>query len=92
MSPLHNAILQRRLVDIELLIKHGADVNAYLPQTARQPGRREIPRQKLLLAKDDRDYNPLLLASGDHNILPVFQFLLDNGADPNFFFPVVGMS
>ena len=90
MTLLHHAILQRRQSDIKLLIKHGADVNAYLPQTARRPDRKELPRQQLLLAKDDRDYTPLLLASGDPNTLPIFQLLLDSGANPNFFFPVIG--
>lgn len=90
-KPIHCAILLNRVPEMELLIKHGADVNAYLPPTAQRPDLKEVPRHALLLERGGRDFTPLLLASHDRWAkLPVFKFLLQHGADPNFEFPVVG--
>lgn len=65
-------------------------MNAYLPKIPRSQLRADVPRHKLVLDREDRDYTPLLLATGHPDQMPIFRFLLERGADPNQPLPVVG--
>ena len=86
MAPIHVAAAVRGLAELRLLVKHGADVNAYLPRPTSLD--ESVPHQKLLYQRvHDRDSNPLLLVSGDPedqpDILSCLGFLLDAGANPS---------
>lgn len=85
-QPIHQAIIHQRRRDVRLLIKKGADVNAFLPSKARRPGGTE-PRHKLLSRLERRGYTPLLLAASIANDVSIVQLLLAHGANPNFVFP-----
>lgn len=85
--PIHQAVMRRRREDVELLISRGADTNALLPRTARQPARSAEPRHELLTRIGERGYTPLLLAASIINDVSIVQLLLAHEADPNFVFP-----
>ena len=92
--PIHHAVMLGRLPEVELLVKHGADVNAHLSVGALQFRRgQDVPRQRLINEWDrGRDFTPLtiLATKTDPTSIAIFKFLLANGADPNFFLPVYG--
>lgn len=87
--PLHRAILFKHIYCLRLLIEHGADTNAFLPPSSHQFLQRgdrchdEI--RELSLSKG---ITPLSLATnGDDEVNVIaMKMLLENGADPNYFF------
>jgi ankyrin repeat protein len=92
-TPLYHASGRGSLKVAQLLIKHGADVNAqhsfgWRPlHFASNNGHLEILRLLVgsgaeVNSRDNDDWTPLLLASVEGH-LEVVRFLLENGADPN---------
>ncbi|KAI1074901.1 ankyrin repeat-containing domain protein [Whalleya microplaca] len=84
--PVHRATLKRHLICLQLLVKHGANTNAYLPPTVQKLLQDSGCHQELKGRLHPRGYTPLSLAAyyNDDVDISMTKLLLENGADPNF--------
>ncbi|KAI0004067.1 ankyrin repeat-containing domain protein [Xylariaceae sp. FL0662B] len=84
--PVHRATILRRLVCLRFLVKHGANVNGYLPPTVQPFLQDSECHQELKGRLHSRGYTPLSLATNYNDDVDVSmtKLLLENGADPNF--------
>ncbi|KAI1633095.1 ankyrin repeat-containing domain protein [Biscogniauxia mediterranea] len=85
--PIHRAVLFRNIACLRLLLKHGADPNAYLSPTVLEFLQRDDKcHNKLREFKHPRGITPVTLCTNTNEEidLSMMELLLKNGADPNF--------
>lgn len=85
-SPIHRAIIQRRKTAVEVLLRHGANTNAFLPpqtQSLLKPDTIHWHRA-LLPPMLDCGITPLGTAGRAMHDIDMVRLLLEAGADPNF--------
>lgn len=86
-APIHHAVLLQRLSTVDILLRHGADINIFLPPETRLWLRADIPwHQHLLPPILDVGTTPLGIAARAMLDVPMVKFLLGKGADPNLEF------
>lgn len=85
-SPIHRAIIQRRKTSVEVLLRHGANSNDFLPpQTEASLKPDTIHWHRALLPPMlDCGITPLGTAGRAMHDIDMVRLLLEAGADPNF--------
>jgi ankyrin repeat protein len=89
-SPIHQAILQRRSSALGLLLKFGADKNDYLPPETVDLLSEDVSWHRPLREMFGSGITPIATAGRVMEDVGMTRMLLEAGADPNFVYPSDG--